>query len=78
MTATAVTDPAAGTITWTVPRRSVQGLKTGAKLTGLEVTSAATVHVQQDGNSFSAASVSDTGSTSKAYTDGTKTCLKGV
>ena len=78
--AKATLDTAAATITWTVPRKSVAGLKTkGAKLTGLGVSASPAVFVESGGSSFSfVGNPADTASTSKSYTDGTKTCVKGV
>jgi hypothetical protein len=78
MSVPAVVDPSAGTITWTVARKAVSGLKPRTKLTNLEAQASSAVHVEDGGSSFSAASVADSGTTTKSYVDGTKTCLKGV
>jgi hypothetical protein len=79
VSAKSAVDSAAGTITWTLPRRSVAGLKTkGASLSGLAVAATSTVHVENGGSEFNGGTVSDDASTGKAYRDGTKTCLKGV
>ena len=73
-------DPAAGTITWTVPRKTVPGLKSkGASLSGLAVDATSPVYVNEGAGSFTfSMNTADSASTSKAYKDGTKTCLKGV
>lgn len=73
-------DPATGTVTWTLPRKAVAGLKKpGAKLTGLSVESArAIVLPMPNGGSSRTSTPNDTASTGRSYTDGTATCLRGT
>lgn len=75
----AVVDRGASTLTWSVSRRAVLALrKTGAKLSGLSVTSAFATNAAVPGGSYSFSTPVDSASTGRPYTDMTPTCLKGV
>jgi hypothetical protein len=75
ITVTSVVDTAAATITWTVPRKSVLGLKPGASFADLKIQAS-------QGNNYPigmrGGSGVDDATATKAYKDGTKTCLKGT
>ena len=70
-------DVAAATLTWTVPRKRVVGLKSGAKITGLKVVAMVGTNVSDTGSGRGGSGF-DEAVGSKAYSDGTRTCLKGT
>lgn len=75
----AFADPSSGSITWTLPRKSVAGLKTsGAKITGLAADAYYGFAMAVPGGTYDAATPIDSASTGRSYTDGTPTCLKGT
>jgi hypothetical protein len=72
-------DPNTGTITWTVPRKSIPALKKpGAKFSGLAATSAISNNMKGPTGTSRGSTSADSAETAKTYVDGTTTCVKGT
>jgi hypothetical protein len=75
----AVVDQAAGTITWTLARKSDSALAKGVRFTNLAVSASASFNLKAETVSSSATFLGgDDASTAKSYVDGQPTCLRGV
>lgn len=76
----ALLDPATGTITWSVPRKSNPALKgSGMKFTGLAAVTQASFNVRAQGITTSGSFLGgDDASTGKSYVDRSPTCVKGI
>jgi hypothetical protein len=74
-----VVDVSTATITWTVPRKLVPGLKrAGTKIGSMSVTSSVGNNVKLGGGGTRGGFNADHAETGRTYTDGTPTCLRGV
>jgi hypothetical protein len=76
----AVVDATAGTITWSIPRKSNAALKgAGMKFTNLSATTQASFNIRAASVSTSGSFLGgDDASTGKSYVDRSPTCVKGV
>jgi hypothetical protein len=74
-----VVDTPTSTITWTVPRKLVPGLKkAGTKISAMSASSSVGNNTRIGGGGTRGGFVADTAATGRTYTDGTPTCLRGV
>jgi hypothetical protein len=71
-------DPGAATITWTVPRNRVAGLKRGAKISAMRVTAYMGTNFQDVSSGRGGTGFDFAAAGAKTYTDGTRTCLRGT